>query len=367
MRRVIIMVSVAMMFIACTQREEGIALTEKTTNKIYATIEGSETKVELNNQLQTVWTKDDEIVVNGPDSYAIWKFDGETGDRSGSFTKVTEDSEYPQEYCFDKYYAVYSADGFYAWNRGGNNMYLYIETPNTQSYKSNSYGLGANFMLGVSDDAVNYTFKNLMGYLRLSITGDKVVESIDLTGNDNETLSGIYYFNCKDVNNLYLYSAGSSTLTLDCGEGVPLTDEPVDFYFVLPPTTFKKGISVNIKFTDGTMFPQSTSKEIGVPRNTIQPMGEFSVSDAVWQTIKISHTSKNFQAPFLSGSSSSISGYYFWGDDSFSILRSDYVYVYVYVYEDQEASHTVTVKVRGANAVRLPSCDGVTELDLINF
>lgn len=365
MRRVIIMVSVAMMFIACTQREEGIALTEKTTNKIYATIESSETKVELNSQLQTVWTKNDVIVVNGPDSYAAWKFDGETGDRSGSFTKDSEDLEYPHEYCFDKYYAVYSNDGFHGWSRGGNNMYLYIETPNTQSYKSNSYGLGANFMLGVSDDAVNYTFKNLMGYLRLSITGDKVVESIDLIGNDNETLSGTYYFNAKDVNNLYLYSAASTTLTLECGEGVPLTDEPVDFYFVLPPTTFNKGITINVKFTDGTMFPQSTSKEIDVLRNTIQPMGDFSVSvsDDVWQTLKICHTSKNFQAPFLSGSSSSISGYYFWGDDSFSLLRSDYIYVY----EDQEASHTITVKVRGANAVRLPSCDGVTELDLTNF
>ena len=66
---------------------------ESAMNKIYATIDDSEyansdddTRVELNDKKQTVWTAGDKITVFYSEDVEVWQFDGNTGDRSGSFS-----------------------------------------------------------------------------------------------------------------------------------------------------------------------------------------------------------------------------------------------------------------------------------------
>jgi hypothetical protein len=357
-----IFILVSILLFSCVQHETD-DLVAPSSDKIYATIDTLGTKVQLNNLLQTVWTKNDVIIVNGPDNYAYYKFDGETGDRTGTFSKCSQDYNYPKPYPFDKYYALYSESGFSGWSYSNSKMYFFMNFPATQKYLPHSYGLEANMMLGVSDDGVNYTFKNLMGYLKLSITGDKVIRSIELSGNNNENLCGQYYFNMNDVYNLYLYQEGSGTLTLDCGEaGVPLSDQPSDFYFVVPPTSFEKGISVNITFTDGSMYPQSTTNPVDILRNTIQPMGAISTSDVVWQTVLIQHSAESFSVPTLIGSSS-VSGYVYWGDGNFSMLSQSVKYVY----QDSEPLHNVTVKSKNATIFKMSSCEGVSIIDFSKF
>lgn len=362
MNKRFIFILVSFLLASCVQREvdDFAALS---ADRIFATIDTLGTKVQLNNSLQTVWTKNDIIIVNGPHNYAEYKFDGETGDKQGTFTRCSQNYEYPKAYPIDKYYALYSTSDFFGWNYSNGNMYFFMDFPSTQKYLPHSYGLEANMMLGVSEDGVNYSFKNLMGYLRLSITGDKVVRSIDLSGNNNENLSGQYYFNMKDVYNLYLYEPGSPAITLDCGEvGVPLSDQPTDFYFVVPPTSFEKGISVNITFTDGTMYPQTTMNPIEILRNTIQPMAAISTSDGVWQTVVIQHSADSFSTPVLGGFNA-VSGYVYWGDGNFSMLSQPTKYIYM----DSEPSHEVTVKSKNANTFKISSCEGVSRIDFTNF
>ena len=109
MKRFLSFVLAAISTIACTQREIEEARLSPDGDKIYASIASTETKVQLNDLKQTVWTEGDQIYVIGPDIYAVYQFDGKTGDRSGSFTKVGWGTP-PGTYgvYFDQYYAVYS-------------------------------------------------------------------------------------------------------------------------------------------------------------------------------------------------------------------------------------------------------------------
>ena len=78
-------------------------------------------------------------------------------------------------------------------------------------------------MHGIGSDASNFSFKNLMGYLRLSLTGDKMVESITLEGNNGEYLGGARYTHLEDISINGWYSDVTTSLTLNCN-GVQLTD-----------------------------------------------------------------------------------------------------------------------------------------------
>ena len=336
--------------------------------KIYASIDDSEysaydgTRVELNDKKQTVWTAGDKILTFEYGKIYEWKFDGKTGDRNGSFSKTGQSytDPYWESTIYDQYYAVYLSDlavvQFVDKSPG------FVTTlPATQHYKDHSYGLNTNAMLGTSSDGKNYQFINLMGYLRLSLTGNKVVKSITLESNNGETIAAkVYVYK----NGMYLPNDLKSTsITLDCGDGVQLTDVPTEFYFTILPQTLSKGISVVVNFTDGTVFPKSTSKSITIERNHIQPMKNFNTGGEVeWQTVSILHTGSKIYAPYFYGSSA-LSGYIYWGDDYMSDVNS----VSSYTYDDGMASHTITVKTMGTTAIEIDNCQGISEIDLTNF
>ena len=341
---------------------------ESAMNKIYATIDDSEyansdddTRVELNDKKQTVWTAGDRIMTFSNDGFKLWQFDGKTGDRSGSFIYVHNYGKPDLSYVnYDQHYAVYLADFTYG-AYSDKSPTFYTTLPSTQNYKEQSYALNTNAMLGTSSDGKNYKFKNLCGYIRLSITGSKVVDNIVIKGRNSEWITGQFYFDKNGE--LTPYDNNAYSITLDCEDSVQLTDIPTEFYITLPPTTFAKGITVTINFTDGTVFTKSTSKSVTIERNTIQPMKNFNTGGEVeWQTISISHTGNKIYAPYFYGSSA-LSGYIYWGDDYMSDVNS----VTSYTYEDGAASHAITVKAMGATAIEIDNCQGISEIDLTNF
>lgn len=355
------------MFAACTEdRIEEVVNNNADADKIYATIaetECDDTRVQLNEKRQTVWNEGDKIFVYCNSYFREYTFDGKTGDRSGSFTYTTNygapDSNAVVNY--DKYYAVHLNTLLYGWYNNGDPIF-YVTLPATQSYKKNSYGTDTNAMLGTSTDGENFTFKNLYGYLRLSLTGSKVVQSIEISGNDGEVVAGELYVN-KDAQLVEWYQNLSDSITIDCGSGVMLTDIPTNFYVTLPTIAFESGISVKVNFTDGTVFPKRTSKEIVIARNTIQPMATFDTGgDVEWQTVTIKHSGSEISAPILSGSTA-ISGYIYWGDDYMSEVNT----LESYVYDDGQPSHTVTVKSLNAWRFTIYGCEGISEIDFTNF
>lgn len=365
MKRIFIFTLLVTMFTACMQ--DSITEVDNKSPKqkcIYATFE-EDTRVELNEKKQTVWTEGDQIVRFGNGIYDVWNFTGKTGDRGGSF-EFWGAWEYSVGYDFgDKIYALYPYANYYAcyfFNDTGEPALIH-NVRAEQNYKPNTYDPVSNIMLGASDDGKNFVFQNLMGHLRLSLTGDKCVSHITLTGNNNEVINGLRYFRFNNFNESYWYDSLTSTTTLRCND-VQLTDTPTEFYFTLAPTYFGNGISVEVHFTDGTMYPIRTTKEVLIERNTIQPMANVNTGNEIeWQTILIEHSGSVVATPVLYGYTNLV-GYTYWGD-GFMTPISDVVSSYVY--DDGLDKHDITVKSQNATYLYIKSCEGISEIDLSNF
>lgn len=361
MKKILIGVLSAILILACTKRED-IDILPDDGNKIYASIVDVESKVELNDQKKSVWTENDEIMVYTPNQTASYRFDGKTGDRSGSFTIISNYT--PVLKSLTKAYALYPLSASEGYNLSSD-FYLFSSIQQSQVYKENSFGVGVNTMVGTSNDEENYSFINTLGYLRLSLTGDKIVSSIVFTGNDGEYTSGDWYFPADNPDNWnWTYNGERYQQTvLDCGEsGVQLSADAKVFYIGLPPMTFSNGITVTINFKDGSVYPQSTTKSVTITRSHVLPMSTISTSDTQWQIAKIIHSGASVVSPVISGETS-MSGTINYGDGNVYYIGGEYIHEY----SDPNSPHTITVQVKDANAIGMSSCKGVTEIDLKNF
>lgn len=351
------------MLTACMQ-DSITELSNQTEAKryIYATFE-EDTRVELNEAKKTVWTEGDKIVLYANGKHEAWSFTGKTGDRGGSFVYLGYYSGVPEFDFGDKCFAFYSCDnygGFAYFNTGEPAIFHYVRPE--QQYKPNTYDPQSNAMIGVSDDGKNFTFRNLMGHLRLSLTGEKCVDRITLHGNQNEVINGMRYVKYDDTEVYNWYSDYTAQTTLVCN-GVQLTDTPTEFYFTLAPTYFSSGISVEVHFTDGTIYPVRTNKPVSIERNTIQPMAAVDTGSGVdWQTISIKHHGTKASIPVIYGATSVLS-YIYWGDGYMSNTNI----MGTYVYSDNLEEHDITVKALNATYLYINSCEGISQIDLSNF
>lgn len=363
MKRLMIFAMAATVLASCS-KDTTVDLLPTEENQIYASIDNEESRVQLQD-LHTVWTAGDRIVVHSPSDLTIWQFNGNTGDRKGSFSKVGYyNVDASSMSRFDKYYAMYSYNNYFNFGSVGSTPAILMEAPATQTYLKDSYGLHANTMFGTSNDGVNYTFKNLHGYLRLSLTGDQVVSKIELNGNNSESIAGVFFIKIDNPEQISWQQSETSTITLDCGSGVALSDTPTNFYFVVPPITFTNGISVNIHFSNGEIYPKSTSKPITITRNTIQPMKTISTSGGVqWKNIYIYHTGSEIVVPKLPNGVPSVTTVN-WGDGNTTLLGD---IARRYYYTDGVESHVISIKTTETNLFEMDSCEGITKIDLSNF
>lgn len=182
---------------ACTTNEiDEVRLEIDNGPRVYAVIdnEGGQ-RVELNDQLKTVWTAGDQFVAFDDDENVYeCTFTGSTGDRDGEFT-VKGLRYFDAEYNFRGkhigFYPYAAWEGILTYKSDNTYPVMVASIGATQNYKAGSYDPTTNYMIGSSDDGQNYTFRNLHGYLRLSLTGDKKVKKIAVKGNKGETLSGM--------------------------------------------------------------------------------------------------------------------------------------------------------------------------------
>lgn len=364
MRKIFSLTALSLLLLsACTRDNIDRSGTEANSRMIYAHMADDESRVQLNDKLQTVWNADDYIITIGEDMYELWQFTGNTGDRSGSFTFVDSADPYDID-CGGYYYACYPYDMFVGVGAFQDNtpaLFMYIT--DFQEYCSGSYDPISNIMIGESEDGNNFYFRNLLGYLRLSFTGDRVVKSITLSGNEDEPIAGTRYYDAMDISFSAWYDETISTITLDCGEGVALSETPKEFYIALPPTTFPSGINIDVEFDDGELLPQRTSNSLEIKRNTIQPMATLDFSSNIdWQVATISYDAQSVVAPKVYGSNN-ISGYLYWGDGTVSVINN----ATSHTYDDGEATHTLTIKATNATSIEIPNCAGITSLDFSNF
>lgn len=210
-----------------------------------------------------------------------YQFDGVTGDNGGTFSMV--DAPFGTGNDLDRHYAVYPYEAKVKISEAG---VITTTIPTIQSFAENSFGLGANTMVAVTNDLEDtfLGFKNVGGYLKLQFYGEDVtVKSIQLKGNNNEKISGKVFV--TPVYGQYPYNVmaddASDTIVLNCGDkGIQLgetEEQATSFWIVLAPTVFETGFSVILTNVKDDEITVSTSNRIVIERNIVKPMAELEV------------------------------------------------------------------------------------------
>ena len=290
-----ILCMLALLASSCNTDEQLINEPISPTGRIFtASFEQNDTRtyVEEGNLLR--WNAGDQITIfNSNTLNQQYKFDGETGDNGGTFSKVS--SAFGTGNDLNCHYAVYPYDKDIKITETG---VITATLPAEQSYAENSFGLGANTMVAATKDIDDtfLKFRNVGGYLKLQLYGENVtVKSITLTGNNSEKLAGKATITPTygQEPTIAMADDATTTITLDCGDGVQLgttAETATAFWIVIPPTTFEGGFNVTITDISGDTFTKSTSNVITIERNTIQPMATIEVrkpkpaNNEIWYT-----------------------------------------------------------------------------------
>ena len=290
MKKYLLLVLAAFAFAACTQNdvEELSANRQDVPETLTIGFEGGDdTRIQLNEAQKTVWTKDDIVsVFYRSNANQKWQFQGETGERQGQFKRL-QNAESTTKIANIVVAYPYSEDYFL------NTQSYNIEAtlPAVQHYAENSYGVGDNLMVSQSE-FTQFTLKSVCGWLKIQLTGNgERVTHLMLRGNNEEQLAGLIYVDTDTAESTLVSEMGGfddmensvggglipddaivTKITLNCGEGVVLGSAAKSFYIAVPPQTFEKGFTVEVKCDNGTSITKSTSEPITIERNHIQPM-----------------------------------------------------------------------------------------------
>ena len=161
--------------------------------------------------------------------------------------------------------------------KSGSNYVLDVVLPSEQTYAPESFANGSMAMVAVSEDN-NITFKNVLGGIKLQLLGTQKVKSIKLEGNNYEKLSGaatVKAFSDESNPFITMASDASTSVTLNCGEGVQLNESrATDFIIALPPVVFSEGFTVTITDLDNKVYTLESSRTNTVIRSSLLIMPE---------------------------------------------------------------------------------------------
>ena len=241
-----------------------------------------ETRTYVENGKYLRWHEDDRLTAfYGNTLNRQYKFNGATGDNSGSFSYVAS-GNLETGNALDRIYAVYPYDETATITDDGQ---ISLTLPAVQTYAENTFGRGANTMLAVTENLEDtfLPFRNVCGYLKLKLynADGATIKSIEVKGNGDEKIAGAATATIAfgDVPQLTMADDATTTITLDCGEGVALgatAEAATEFWVVIPETTFESGITITVTDTEGGIFEKSTTKKVFIERNAVQPMAALS-------------------------------------------------------------------------------------------
>lgn len=244
------------------------------------------TRTSMNSNREVLWSNGDLLSVwAGTDEQTEYKLSGGAGTTSGSITAVGEaatgETELSANVAVYPYIPAEREDG-------GTNLVTISEEDGTftiegmtlsqhQQYAAGSFANGSYPMVAVTSgtDDETFAFKNLMGVVKLTLTGNATIKRIQFVSNDEyESVAGYVTITASNGSDpvLSFEEDGETSVTLDCGDGVALTSEGTSFYIALPPTTFTSGFSFVVTDSEGKVQTISSSKSQEIKRNTILNM-----------------------------------------------------------------------------------------------
>lgn len=265
MKKLAVFVATLLIAGSCAKYDEvDIVTMTSVADTLVASFEDVDTKNYVDENKKLHWSAADEISYFPNTNYNMqYRFKGETGDTSGTFQRITEDLVTGSSLDTDTNYALYPYALETAISSSGVIAYHF---PATQTYAKNSFGLGANAMVAVTNGREDNVlrFKNVGGYFQLKLYGKStVVQSIKLEGNNSEKLAGLGSITAsyEGYPTTEMDASATTSVTLDCGDGVTLSNDsanPTIFWFVLPEVEFAKGFTVTLTNIDGDTLEKST-------------------------------------------------------------------------------------------------------------
>ena len=246
----------------------------QTPDVVYATIDDRpgavETKTYTDETLHVFWNADDRVTVFKNVTGGLeYTFQGNDGDAGGSFKKTDNDEFAGGESLGGWNYAIYPHMDE---TRIDHHGVITFKLPAIQAYSEGSFGRGANTMTAKTEDDA-FRFKNVGGYITLSFYGKGVsVSSITFKGNNGEKIAGKCRIDMSGGEPVVTMSDIDATeeITLACSAPVGLGSSgsnPTTFWFVIPPTTFSKGITFTVNTSEGEVFERSSTAPFTLDRN----------------------------------------------------------------------------------------------------
>ena len=238
------------------------------------------TKVFADDSLRVLWNADDRVSIFNKTTFnREYRFEGQDGANSGTFERVPSDkfvASNPLNYVYSVY--PYNENTSIS-NDGEITAFL----PAEQTYREDSFGLGANTMIAITEDD-ELMFKNLCGYFAVRLYGDSVsVSSISLRGNNNELLAGkaTVVAQVDSIPGLtFDASFATKEITVNCPTPIMLgeTEETATtIWFVIPPTLFKYGFSLFVEDASGNCFYKATTGALEIKRNVLKKTSALKV------------------------------------------------------------------------------------------
>ena len=171
-----------------------------------------------------------------------------TDARKAVFTKKNpsdpEPTPLPEAYGIGKYAALYPS-GIVSMSAG----VPVVTLPSTQQYHAPGSLKGVNVMFAFTDSEY-FAFQNALGLLELTVKGSKTLSSVTVQTKETP-IAGVIDFATLALSGDPAVS--STSVTLECGSGVTLTEEGTRFFIGIPPVTVPKGeLTVTATASDGT-------------------------------------------------------------------------------------------------------------------
>lgn len=262
-------------------REEG---TDKfpVISELTAGFDEGQTKTYVENNVSLKWHESDMIsAFVGNTLNSKYAFEGETGDNAGSFSYI--ESKGADGKPLNNIYAVYPYDESASISENG---VISLQFPKVQKYGEDSFGANANTMVAAtaSVEDTYLSFKNACGFVKIKLYSESEanLKSVTIRGNDNEKIAGAADVTIKhgEVPAVSMAKSATDLIQVLCDKAVKLSnskENPTEVWVVVPEITFGKGITITVADDNGGVFVKSTSNEIAVTRNEIQPMSALKV------------------------------------------------------------------------------------------
>ena len=366
MKRILLTIFAALSIAAC-QKPVPVEHPEEAPI-LSAQIEQSiQSKTELDENNNILWSADDQIVGYIRSSYGYRyqvkpEFVGKT---YADFAKVSSSSgdDLSAGIELEHIVAYYPYSESVRCSKKDNHYALNVILPAEQTYAPESFGCGTFPMVAVSPDN-SITFKNVCGGMKLQLKGSISITSIKVEGKNGEKLSGNAAITAYTDGQKPAISMGSESSTeavLNCTPGVKLNqDTPTVFIIALPPVEFTKGFTVTITDTQNRTHKIETGKSNTVLRSSLLKMPAVTIEDDGEAPEDIEYTlSQGYASEGTLNNTAShrVKTSFIYG--SFSVkVNEGYVIRAVYTYP--------TAKVTSDYTCVLKNCTDKTQIDVMN-